>query len=120
MSESLNVGIINESNVAVVMFNTASLNNSEEILAISRQIKKFIDDNRPIGVVFDFEGVRFFSSQVLGALLDIRAEIKMYDGEVAISAIEPKLHRVFRITNLDKIFGFFPDRASAVKSVSKI
>jgi anti-sigma B factor antagonist len=69
-------------------------------------------------VIFDFAGVKFFSSQVLGLLLEIRAKLQASNSEVVISAINPQLHRVFKITNLDKIFRFFPDRESAVKVVS--
>jgi len=57
-------------------------------------------------VVVDFECVKFFSSTVLGLLLDIRAKLKAYNGEVVISSINPQLYRVFKITHLDKIFKF--------------
>ena len=40
------------------------------------------------------------------------------EGQVVISAIEPQLHRVFRITNLDKVFRFFPDKESAVQALT--
>jgi anti-sigma B factor antagonist len=69
-------------------------------------------------VVVDFEGVKFFSSAVLGLLLDIRAKLKTYDGEVVISAINPQLYRVFKITHLDRIFKFFPDKENAVGAVN--
>jgi anti-anti-sigma factor len=55
---------------------------------------------------------------VLGLLLDIRAKLQSHNGKVVISAINPQLHRVFKITNLDKIFAFFPNRESAVKAIS--
>jgi anti-anti-sigma regulatory factor len=55
---------------------------------------------------------------VLGLLLDMRAKLKMHDGEVVVSAINPELYRVFKITNLDKVFRFFPDKKSAVEAMS--
>jgi len=116
MDEKVNAEITREKDVAVVAFKTASISNVEEISVISDYIKEFIDKNRPNSMVFDFEGVKFFSSQVLGLLLEIRAKLKAYEGKVVISAINPRLHRVFKITNLDKIFTFFPSRESAVKA----
>jgi len=116
MDEKVNAEITREKDVAVVAFKTASISNVEEISVISDYIKEFIDKNRPNSIVFDFEGVKFFSSQVLGLLLEIRAKLKAYEGKVVISAINPRLHRVFKITNLDKIFTFFPSRESAVKA----
>jgi len=116
--EKISVEITSKKNAAVVAFNTASISNVEEVAAASKQIKEFIEEKRPKEVVVDFEGVKFFSSQVLGLLLDIRAKLKTYDGEVVISAINPQLYRVFKITHLDKIFKFFPDKENAIRAVS--
>jgi anti-sigma B factor antagonist len=112
------VEITSDRNAAVVAFKTASISNMEEIASASKQIKEFIEDKRPKEVVVDFKGVKFFSSAVLGLLLDIRAKLKTYDGEVVISAINPQLYRVFKITHLDRIFKFFPDKENAVKAVN--
>src|SRR4030042_1713911 len=114
----IGVEITSDGNAAVVAFRTASISNVEEITAASKQIKEFIEEKHPKEVVVDFEGVKFFSSAVLGLLLDIRAKLKTYDGEVVISSINPKLHRVFKISHLDKIFKFFPDKENAIKAVS--
>jgi anti-sigma B factor antagonist len=118
VGEKIIVEITNVGNAAIVAFKTASISNVEEIASVSKQIKEFIEDEHPKEVVVDFEGVKFFSSTVLGLLLDIRAKLKTYDGEVVISAINPQLYRVFKITHLDRIFKFFPDKASAVKAVN--
>jgi len=114
-----NVEITSKGNVAVVIFKVPSISDMEAIAAASKQINEFIEKNHPNGLVFDFGEVKFFSSRVLGLLLGIRAKLKTSNGEVVISAINPQLHRVFKITNLDKVFRFFPDEVSAVKAISK-
>src|SRR4030042_1470177 len=110
------VEITSEENAVVVAFKSASISNVEDIAAASRQIKEFIEEKKPKEVVVDFEHVKFFSSAVLGLLLDIRAKLKIYDAEVVISSINPQLYRVFKITHLDRIFRFFPDKANAVRA----
>ena len=107
-----------ETNVGIVAFKSASITDVQGIADATDQIKEFVRENQPRTLIFDFAEVKFFSSQVLGLLLDIRAKLAAYEGKVVISAINPQLHRVFRITNLDKVFGFFPDLDSAVKSVN--
>ncbi|MDD5326528.1 MAG: STAS domain-containing protein [Phycisphaerae bacterium] len=116
--KKVNVEITSKGNATIVAFKTASISNVEEIASISRQIKQFIEEKKPKEVVIDFEQVRFFSSAVLGLLLDIRAKLKIYDGKIAISAINPQLYRVFKITHLDRIFEFFPDKDNAAKAVN--
>jgi anti-sigma B factor antagonist len=117
MEKQVSIDIIEEGPVAVVAFKATSISGVEGVAAASKQIRAFIDENHPNGIVFDFEQVKFFSSQVLGVLLNTRAELETYNGEVVISAINPQLHRVFKITNLDSVFSFFPDRESAIRAV---
>ena len=118
MADEIGLKITIEANTAIVAFKSASISGVDGITNASNQIKEFIDKNKPKRLVFDFEGVKFFSSQVLGLLLDIRAKLGTYNGEVVISAINPQLHRVFKITNLDKVFKFFPDKESALEITS--
>ena len=118
MDEKIGVEITGKGRVVVVAFRSASISNVEEITTAAEQIRGFIEKNRPEKIVFDFSEVKFFSSQVFGVLLENRAKLKTYNGEVVISAINPQLYRVFKITNLDKIFRFFPDKESAVRAVS--
>jgi len=118
MSEKVGVEISEQGSVAIVTFKAASISDVEQVATASRQIREFIEKNHPTRVVFDFEQVKFFSSPVLGLLLDIRAKLEKCNGEVVISAISSQLHSVFKITNLDEVFRFFPDRESAVHAVN--
>ncbi len=118
MDKQANVEITVEGPVAVVAFKATSISDVEGITAAAKQITEFIDENHPNRIVFDFEQVKFFSSRVLGVLLNTRAELETYNGKVVISAINPQLHRVFKITNLDNVFRFFPDKESAVRAVA--
>jgi anti-anti-sigma factor len=114
MDRKDNVEITRDDGAAVVTFQTACLSDTDTIANVSTQIKQFIDRYHPKHMVFDFEKVKFFSSQVLGIVLETRAKLQADHGRVVISSINPQLHRVFRITNLDRIFEFFPDRRTAV------
>jgi anti-anti-sigma factor len=118
MTDILEIEMAADGRVAVVTFKAASISSSEKITAAAKQIKDFIEENHPDRMVFDFAKVKFFSSQVLGLLLDIRARMETANGQVVISAIDPRLHKVFRITNLDRIFQFFGDRKNAVEAMS--
>jgi anti-sigma B factor antagonist len=118
MDETVDVEITGTDSLAVVAFKGTSISDSEKIAVVFKRINEFIDKSHPKKIVMDFQQVKFFSSQVLGVLLNTRAKLKAYGGEVVISAINPQMYRVFKITNLDKIFKFFPDRDSAVKTVN--
>jgi anti-sigma B factor antagonist len=116
MGEEIIDQISSEGDTAVVTFKKSSINNSEDISAAAKHIVTFIDTNRPKRVIFDFKGVKFFSSPVLGMLLETRATLSSYGGQVFISSINPQLHSVFKITNLDQVFELFPDVENAVNA----
>ncbi len=116
MAEQVSMETTMEENVAVVAFKSPSITDVEAIGTATNEIRSFVEEKKPERLVFDFENVKFFSSEVLGLLLDIRARLEPYNGKVVLSAINPQLHRVFKITNLDSVFGFFPDKNSAVRA----
>jgi anti-sigma B factor antagonist len=116
MNNNIDIEIKKIEDIAVVVFNTASIFDVGGIEKVSVKIKQFIADNNPKKMVIDFTQVKFFTSQVLGLLLDLWRKLQASGGEVVISGINPQLHRVFKITNLDKIFRFFPDSESALKA----
>jgi len=118
MTDILDIEMTADGRVAVITFKAASISSAEQIAAAAEQIKNFIGENHPDKIIFDFEKVKFFSSQVLGLLLDIRGRMEVANGQVVISAIDPHLHKVFRITNLDRIFKFFTDKKNAVEAMS--
>lgn len=119
MHEKTDVEIITQDNVAVVIFNSSSISAAQDLENISKKISDFISADYPKKIVMDFHCVKFFSSQILGLLLYVWQKLQDSDGQIAISGINPQLHRVFKITNLDKIFNFYPDKEAAVKAIGK-
>ena len=121
MAREVNIKITKtEANAAIVAFTSPSVSDVDGITAASTKIKDFVKENSPQTLIFDFEAVKFFSSLVLGLLLDVRGKMSTYNGEVLISGINPQLHRVFKITNLDKVFRFFPNRRDAIESINAV
>ncbi len=111
--------ITTEADIATISFNAASLAAGQILDETSQIISELIKNSKPRNIIIDFAGVKFFSSQMLGILLDTRKKLASYDGNVVISGINPQLYRVFRITNLDKIFKFYPDARTAINEIKK-
>ncbi len=118
MNQQADIRIVNQGSVAVVEFTESIVSNLDGIAHSARLLKTYVDENRPGKVIFDFDRVSFFSSQVLGLILETRAKLLNWEGLVAICNTNSQLQRVFKITNLDKIFRFFPDRTSALLSMT--
>ena len=118
MDTKTGLDIATEGNAAVASFKSPCVSDVAEITNASAQLQQYIETNRPQQMVVDFDGVKFFSSQVLGLLLEARARLESHRGQLAITSLSPQLERVFKITNLDKIFRFYPDRAAALQQAA--
>ncbi len=100
------VCITEDGEATLITFPNPCVSDADLIARAAQEIKQHIDTHRPQQMIFDFDRVKFFSSQVLGLILEARAWLKTWNGHVMISAIDPKQHRVFRITRLDDILTF--------------
>jgi len=75
--------IRSDGNVAIARFKSSCICDVEEITSASACLREYIETHRPDGLVFDFADVKFFSSQVLGLLLEARARLQPREGRVA-------------------------------------
>jgi len=108
-----------EDDITIISFTTPTISCLCHVEEVAADVRTFIDRQKPRRIIVDFTGVKFFSSQVLGMLVDIWKRLNKIDGRVVISGINPDLSRVFKITNLDTIFEFRPDRISALETLKK-
>jgi anti-anti-sigma factor len=92
--------------VTAADFQSVSVLDSANIDALGRSLLALVEkeDNRKI--ILDFSAVRFMSSQALGVLLQLKKATDAVKGRVIIAGIRPELHKVFKITNLHKLFTF--------------
>ena len=118
METKVGLEIVREGNVAIASFTSSCIWDVEEIANASALLGEYIKANPPTRMVFDFSGVTFLSSRVLSLLLETRARLEPHHGEVVIISLSPQLQRVFAITNLDRVFNFYPDRAAAVEKLA--
>ena len=117
MQENKLIEITPQDDVLIISFVKPSICGSAGVDEITNQIRSIIENDKPKKLVIDFHGVKFFSSQVLGLLVDTWRRLSDYQGKMLLSGINPQINRVFKITNLDKIFEFYPDKESAVDAL---
>ena len=96
-----------EGDILVIRLDVVSISAITEVEHISQLFRQAVQEHHPKHLVVDFSGVQFFSSQMLGLLVDVWRRLRDQEGTVTISGINPQLTRVFRITNLDKLFSFY-------------
>ena len=120
MDEIKNTEILDikkDNDVLIVLFRQPSISGIGEMEKIAEILQDLIRNHLTRKMVIDFSNVSFFSSQMLGLLVNIWRRMKDIEGTLLISGINPQLTRVFRITHLDKLFDFYDDLEAAVSAL---
>lgn len=99
--------------VTLVTFKDNSILDVAAIQRIGNELYGFVDQPDDRRLILNFQNVRFLSSQALGVLLTLRRKAEKTNAKVVLAELRPELARVFRITNLDKMFKFFDGKQAA-------
>lgn len=102
--------------VVVVNFNDASILDAAQVQQIGEELYALIDQQARRKIVLDFEKVRFLSSSALGILITLRKKADQIKGRVVLCNLRDDLRKVFRITNLEKMFEFHDSEEKALGS----
>ena len=102
--------------VTVVTFSDSSILDAATIDQIGKELYYLVDVQNKQKLILDFFNVQFLASLTLGVLLTLHKKIQSIKGTMVFCGLKKDLMKVFTITNLDKMFKFFPDDAAALKS----
>ena len=91
----------------------------KDISALQESIMSVIEQAGRMNLILDFHNVRFLSSAVLGLLIRVSKKIYERDGQLKLCSIDPKIHEIFKITRLTKVFDIYQDVESATEDLSK-
>jgi len=110
--------IQNITGVTVVDFSGSTILDGPTIEDIGRQLYELVDQQAHRKILLDFSQVRFLSSSMLGVLIALRKKAQAIRGRLAIAGLRPELRKVFKISQMEKLFEFHDDQGSAMGSLS--
>jgi anti-sigma B factor antagonist len=102
--------------VTVVTLSDSSILDAATIDQLGKDLYHQVDVLNKQKLIVDFCNVKFLSSQVIGILITLNKKAAVVKGALAFCGLRPELMRIFTLTNLEKMFKFFPDDAAALKS----
>ncbi len=105
-------------NATIVTLADEKILEEKDIRALQESIMSVIEQTGPINLVLNFSNVRFLSSAVLGLLIRVSKKVYERDGQLRLCNIDPKIHEIFKITRLTKIFDIYKDVESATEDLS--
>ena len=104
----------------IVNFADASILDAQQVQRVGQELFDLIDKQAHRKIVLDFGRVRFLSSSALGILITLRKKADAIKARVVFCNLRNDLRKVFKITNLEKMFEFYgsEDEAMAVFGVT--
>ena len=106
--------------VTIVGFGNSVILDAYHIDEVSKELFKLIEADKRRYLVLDFSTIKMLSSQTLGVMLKMKSLLDKSGGKMVISGIDPRLYRVFKITDLQSVFEFHDNNQQATESLAKI
>ncbi len=102
--------------IALVIFEDESILDPLQVQDIGEKLHRLIADEDRQRMILDFQKVKILSSQMLGVLIGMLKRIHSSKGRIVICGMKTELYKVFKITNLDKLFSFYEDEGRSLRS----
>ena len=94
--------------VTLVTLQDENILEEQQIRRLERGLLPIVRQNEQKQLVLNFENVRFMSSSFLGLLVKIHKRVIDLGGHLQLVNLDPKIHKVFEITQLVKVFDIVP------------
>lgn len=100
--------------ITLVTFTDSSILDNATIDQIGKDLYRLVDEESKQKLIIDFSSVKFLSSHALGIILTLHKKTKGVNGSLCLCGVRKELMKVFTLTDLDKIFKFYPDDKTAL------
>jgi anti-sigma B factor antagonist len=94
--------------VTIVTFQDENILEDLQIKKLEQALLPIIKEKGNERIILNFTNVRYMSSACLGLLVKVHKRIIEQSGHLQLCSLDPKIYKVFEITQLTKIFDIVP------------
>ena len=98
----------------IVNFNDKTILDNAQVQQIGEQLYELVDRKDRKKLILDFTNVKLLSSSAIGVLITLRKKAEQIKGRVVLCGLRNELMKVFKITNLHKLFKFCKNEEKAL------
>jgi anti-anti-sigma factor len=107
-SKEAKIVVEHGTDVTLVTFEDENILEEPLIHRLERVLLPIVRENQDKRLVLNFQNVKFMSSSFLGLLVKIHKRVVEMDGHLQLFNLDPKIRKVFEITQLVKVFDIVP------------
>ena len=105
--QEAHLAVTEQDGVSIVRFTSPTLLDAYHVGVVGKELMSLIENDGLRRIALDLASIKMISSQALGVMLSARHRLTELGGKIAICGVDPKLCRVFKVTNLQDMFEFF-------------
>lgn len=113
MSDNKHLTVDTQDGISIIGFSEPTMLSAYHIGQVGQELVNLVEKQGLRLLIIDLASIKMISSQSLSVFLNVHQKVKELGGRLAISGIDPKLYRVFKVTSLQNVFEFFPDVTAA-------
>lgn len=92
--------------VVIVTFIDPKILEEARIFQIGQEMMRAAKLERYPKIIFNFTGVQFMSSAMIGKWVLVNKHMRSNDGRMKLCCVAPNVMEVFKITRLNRVFDF--------------
>jgi len=96
--------------VTIGTFATVAILDEQQMRDLETELLAAVRRNEQNRLVLNFEHVEFMSSAFLGLLVKVHKRVIEMGGSLQLYNLDPRIYKIFEITNLTKVFDIVPPR----------
>jgi len=104
MESKERINVERGTDVTIVTFEEGNILEDQQIRRLERALMPVIRENQQKRLVLNFAKVKFMSSAFLGLLVKVHKRTIDAGGHLQLFNLDPKIQKVFEITQLTKVF----------------
>lgn len=108
-----------DNDVTIVELRPDTFGQAAAVEQTARDLFDLIEKGGAKKILLDFASVNFLSSQALGVLLTVRLKAAKVGATLVLANVRARFGEILALTNLDKMFAIFDDRAAAIAHLRK-
>ena len=90
--------------VTFVTLNDEEILEEQSIKELEKELMFVVEEAKREDMMLDFCNVKFMTSAFLGLLVKVHKRVCERGGHLKLRHIDPRIHKVFEITQLTKVF----------------
>ena len=118
MNDYQTLDVVEAGNVTIVRLRDRRISDGEELRLLSQELTALVDVEGRNRLLINLGAVEYLSSSAIGVFIVVRKKARSREGVVRLCNLQPDIHTMFTITQMDQLFDIRSSEEDALKAFS--